>query len=77
LCLLEIGEDYRGMETTPLRDKDGVFRDSEVWYDGRRIQFSSKKSAREDDYHLHSGRCWLRTRSSGRLGRQGCSGRIS
>ncbi len=53
LCLLEIGEDCRVTETTLLRDEDGVFRDPDVAYDGRRILFSWKKSAREDDYHLY------------------------
>ncbi len=53
LCLLEIGADYEVTETTLLRDDDGVFRDPDVSYDGRRILFSWKKSAREDDYHLY------------------------
>ncbi|MHC4505237.1 MAG: HzsA-related protein, partial [Planctomycetota bacterium] len=53
LCLLEIGEDYTCRETVLLREKDGVFRDPDVSYDGKRILFSLKKSARGDDYHLY------------------------
>ena len=53
LCLLEIGEDYATKVTTLLEDKDGVFRDPDVSYDGKRILFSWKKSARGDDYHLY------------------------
>ena len=53
LCLLEIGKDYTVKETTFLDDKDGVFRDPDVSYDGKRILFSWKKSARGDDYHLY------------------------
>jgi len=53
LCLLEIGEDYSIKESTLLDDEDGVFRDPDVSYDGQRILFSWKKSARRDDYHLY------------------------
>ncbi len=53
LCLLEIGEDYTTQETTLLHDGDGVFRDPDVSYDGKRILFSWKKSARGEDYHLY------------------------
>jgi len=53
LCLLEIDESYNTKETTLLKDEDGVFRDPDVSYDGKRILFSWKKSAREDDYHLY------------------------
>jgi len=53
LCLLEIGEDYAVKETTLIHDKEGVLRDPDVSYDGRRILFSWKKSARGDDYHLY------------------------
>jgi hypothetical protein len=53
LCLLEIDEDYAVRETTLLHDEDGVFRDPDVSYDGQRILFSWKKSARQDDYHLY------------------------
>jgi len=53
LCLLEIDEDFNIKETTLLHDQDGVLRDPDVSYDGRRILFSWKKSARGDDYHLY------------------------
>jgi Tol biopolymer transport system component len=53
LCLLQIDKDYAIKETTLLQDEDGVFRDPDVSYDGKRILFSWKKSARGDDYHLY------------------------
>ena len=53
LCLLEVGKDYAIKETTLLQDEDGVLRDPDVSYDGKRILFSWKKSARGDDYHLY------------------------
>jgi len=53
LCLLEIGDDLAVKETTLLHDEDGVFRDPDVSYDGKRILFSWKKSASKDDYHLY------------------------
>ena len=53
LCLLEIAGDYEVKETTLLHDKNGVFRDPDVSYDGRRILVAWKKSARGDDYHLY------------------------
>ncbi|MDP6044434.1 MAG: hypothetical protein QGG25_02405, partial [Phycisphaerae bacterium] len=53
LCLAEIGEDYAVKVTTLLEDNDGVFRDPDVSFDGKRILFSWKKSARQDDYHLY------------------------
>jgi len=53
LCLLEIADDYTTKVTTLLEDPDGVFRDPDVSFDGKRILFSWKKSARGDDYHLY------------------------
>jgi hypothetical protein len=53
LCLLEIDDDYATKVTTLLEDKDGVFRDPDVSFDGKRILFAWKKSARGDDYHLY------------------------
>ncbi len=52
LCLLTV----RGADTwvtTLLDDEDGVIRDPDVSYDGKRILFSWKKSDRGDDYHLY------------------------
>jgi len=53
LCLLELDGAYEARETTLLHDEDGVFRDPDVSYDGKRILFAWKKSARGDDYHLY------------------------
>ncbi len=38
---------------TLLADPQGVIRDPDVSYDGRRALFAWKKSDREDDYHLY------------------------
>ncbi|MCX6880540.1 MAG: hypothetical protein NTW21_43050 [Verrucomicrobia bacterium] len=46
LCLLETGDDYEFKENTLIQDDDGVFRDPDVSYDGKRILFAWKKSAR-------------------------------
>ena len=53
LCLLELDDDYTTTVKTLLEDDDGVFRDPDVSYDGKRILFAWKKSARGDDYHLY------------------------
>jgi hypothetical protein len=53
LCLLEIGAAYEFNQTTLLKDEAGVLRDPDVSYDGTRILFAWKKSARGDDYHLY------------------------
>jgi len=53
LCLLEVSKDLTIKETSLLQDEDGVIRDPDVSYDGKRILFSWKKSARGDDYHLY------------------------
>ncbi len=53
LCLLEIADNYDVTITTLLEDKDGVFRNPDVSWDGKRILFAWKKSPREDDYHLY------------------------
>ncbi|MBW8017860.1 MAG: hypothetical protein FVQ82_16950 [Planctomycetes bacterium] len=52
LCLLEmIGG--KAKVTTLIEDKNGVIRDPDVSWDGKRILFSWKKSDRKDDYHLY------------------------
>jgi hypothetical protein len=38
---------------TLLEDENGVIRDPDVSYDGKRILFAWKKSYNEDDYHLY------------------------
>ena len=52
LCLARWdGEQWR-VETL-VDDPNGVIRDPDVSYDGRRVLFAWKKSDREDDYHLY------------------------
>ena len=53
LCLLELGEDGKYHERTLLSDPNGVIRDPDVSFDGKKIVFAWKKSDREDDYHLY------------------------
>jgi len=52
LCLLEMDGCY-GKVRTLINAPDGVIRDPDVSYDGRRILFAWKKSDRGDDYHLY------------------------
>ena len=52
LCLLEMHGNY-GRFTTLIDDPNGVIRDPDVSFDGRRILFSWKKSDFQDDYHLY------------------------
>ncbi|NIR62447.1 MAG: hypothetical protein GWO10_01315 [candidate division Zixibacteria bacterium] len=52
LCMLEMNDCY-GKVRTLINDPDGVIRDPDVSYDGKRILFAWKKSIREDDYHLY------------------------
>ncbi len=52
LCLLRYDGSQIEVETL-LDDPNGVIRDPDVSYDGRRILFAWKKSDREDDYHLY------------------------
>ena len=53
LCLLELGDDGEYHERTLLSDPNGVIRDPDVSFDGKKIVFAWKKSDREDDYHLY------------------------
>jgi hypothetical protein len=52
LCLLEMDGCY-GTVRTLIDAPDGVIRDPDVSYDGKRILFAWKKSDRGDDYHLY------------------------
>ena len=52
LCLLKI-RDGECRVADLLDDPNGVIRDIDVSYDGKRILFAWKKSDREDDYHLY------------------------
>ena len=53
LCMLSMDEGLNVWETTLIHDANGVIRDPDVSYDGTRILFAWKKSARDDDYHLY------------------------
>jgi len=52
LCILERDGIY-GATHTLIEDPQGVIRDPDVSFDGKRILFAWKKSDREDDYHLY------------------------
>ncbi len=52
LCIVEMDGVY-GKVRTLIDDANGVIRDPDVSYDGKRILFSWKKSDRQDDYHLY------------------------
>lgn len=52
LCLSQIHRIY-GKVRTLIDDPDGVIRDPDVSFDGKRILFAWKKSDRQDDYHLY------------------------
>ena len=52
LCLLTCKDGQSNVETL-LEDKNGVIRDPDVSYDGKRVLFAWKKSDREDDYQLY------------------------
>lgn len=52
LCLLQYDGTQVRVETL-IDDPEGVIRDPDVSYDGRRILFAWKKSDLQDDYHLY------------------------
>lgn len=52
LCLLEWEGDQPKI-TELLKDEDGMFRDIDVSWDGKRILFAWKKNLNDDDYHLY------------------------
>ncbi|MEA3224809.1 MAG: hypothetical protein U9Q07_02580 [Planctomycetota bacterium] len=52
LCVLELKGNY-GSVRTLINDPEGVIRDPDVSFDGKRILFAWKKSDMEDDYHLY------------------------
>ena len=52
LCVLKMDGLY-GVTRTLLDDRQGVIRDPDVSYDGRRVLFAWKKSLDQDDYHLY------------------------
>ena len=53
LCMLSINPDGTVKRDVLLEDKTGAIRDPDVSYDGKRILFSWKKDALEDDFHLY------------------------
>ena len=53
ICLLDLSADPYGKVETLLHDVNGMIRDVDVSFDGRRILFVWKKSAMGDDYHLY------------------------
>ncbi len=52
LCRLDLDGNQARVHTL-IEDSDGVIRDPDVSWDGRRVLFAWKKSDREDDYHLY------------------------
>ena len=52
LCLLRIEGNSCKVEDL-IDDPDGVIRDLDVSYDGKRLLFAWKKSDKKDDYHLY------------------------
>ena len=52
LCLLTINNDYTTRLDTLLSSPDGMIRDPDVSFDGKKILFAWKKSDRNHDYHL-------------------------
>ena len=52
LCLAEMDGATAKVQTL-IDDPNGVIRDPDVSYDGRRILFAWKKSRDQDDYHLY------------------------
>ena len=52
LCLLTVNDDCTTRLETLLSSPDGVIRDPDVSFDGKKILFAWKKSDRKHDYHL-------------------------
>jgi len=52
LCLVEMDGLY-GTVRTLIDEPDGLVRDPDVSYDGRRVLFAWRKSMTDDDYHLY------------------------
>ena len=53
LCLLQISADGRATSRVLLEEPDGLIRDPDVSYDGRRVVFARRDTAFEDDFHLY------------------------
>ncbi len=52
LCLLDLRGGDAAVRTL-IEDHQGVLRDLDVSWDGKRVLFAWKRSDRDDDYHLH------------------------
>ncbi len=52
LCVVDLFPDGNVKERTLLKSPNGVIRDPDVSYDGKRLMFSWKK-APDDDYHIY------------------------
>ena len=52
LCILDVSGETPTVETL-IETPQGVIRNPDVSYDGKRILFAWKKSDRQDDYHLY------------------------
>lgn len=52
LCLMDVSGGEVKIHDL-IKDKNGVIRDPDVSYDGKRVLFAWKKADREDDYHLY------------------------
>ena len=53
LCVLEIAPDGSTKSRTLLEEPDGLIRDPDVSHDGKRILFSRRDTAHEDDLHIY------------------------
>jgi len=53
LCIAEVTTEGLWTETTILETQEGIIRDVDVDFDGKKILFSWKKSDRGDDFHLY------------------------
>jgi len=53
LCLMEIRANGSVFSRTLVEEPDGLIRDPDVSYDGRRVVFSMRDTAYEDDFHLY------------------------
>lgn len=53
LCVLTVSPDGKIKREVLLEDKNGTIRDPDVSYDGKKVLFSWKKSAFEDDFHIY------------------------
>ena len=53
LCVLEVSADGSTRSRTLLEEPDGLIRDPDVSYDGKRVLFSRRDTAYEDDFHIY------------------------